>query len=191
MSAIHDGTRGPGETGGDRAQSERPGVLAARRILVPVDFSVCSLAALEHAVGLAERFGSAVDVLHVWQLPSTLGRDDSVALPGHRHETVAALAESQTRQALDAVVVEVAQRGVSVRTLIEGGTPSEAIIEHARQGAYDLIVMGTHGHTGLPHLLRGSVAEQVVRRAPCPVLTIRVVEPDEYRDGDEPETEAP
>jgi universal stress protein A len=187
---MSDEAHGKDDTVGQATRAERPGAVAARRILVPVDFSACSLAALEHAVGLAQRFGSAIDVVHVWQLPRTLGREDSLEVAGHRHETVAAFAESQTRRALDAVVFEVAQRGVVVRTVIENGMPAESIVRLAGLGGYDLVVMGTHGHTGLAHLLRGSVAEQVVRRAPCPVLTIRVVDPIMHQGFEEPETEA-
>lgn len=167
--------------GGHAARAERPALMSARRILVPLDFSACSLAALEHAVELAQRFGSSIDVLHVWSPPRTLGPDDAVALPGRALETVADFAHSEAHGPLDAVIYEVAQHGVSVRALLECGDPAAAIVRIAGEGGYDLVVMGTHGHTGLSHLLRGSVAERVVRRAPCPVLTIRVVDPEMHQ----------
>ncbi len=167
-------------------------MIASGRILVPIDFSVCSLAALEHALAMAGRFGSSVDVLHVWSLPRTLGPSDAVALPGHRHETVAAFAGSQRSQLLDELMVDVAGRGVEVRSRVDCGDPSAEIIRIAEADGYDLIVMGTHGRSGLSHLLRGSVAEQVIRRAPCPVLTIRVVGGDmDDEDTEDAEVEVP
>lgn len=154
-------------------------MIASGRILVPIDFSACSLAALEHALAMAERFGSSVDVLHVWSLPRTLGPDDAVALPGHRHETVAAFADTQAAQVLEQMMIDLAGRStVEVRSRVEGGDPGAEIIRIAEQDGYDLIVMGTHGGSRLSHILRGNVAEKVIRRAPCPVLTIRVVNED-------------
>ena len=165
-------------------------MIASGRILVPIDFSACSLAALEHALAMAARFGSSIDVLHVWSLPHTLGASDAVALPGHGHETVAAFARSQTGQLLDELMVDVAGRGVEVRSRVDSGDPVAEILRIAEEDGYDLIVMGTHGRSGLSHLVRGSVAEQVIRRAPCPVLTIRVVDGAMHEDIEDTETEA-
>lgn len=152
-------------------------MMASGRILVPIDFSTCSLAALEHALAMAARFGSSVEVLHVWSLPLTLGAGDPVALPGHTHETVATFAGSQAARLLDQMMIDLAGRGtVEVHSRVQRGDASEEIVRIADEGGYDLIVMGTHGRSGLNHLLRGSVAEQVIRRATCPVLTIRVVD---------------
>lgn len=137
-------------------------MIASGRILAPIDFSACSLAALEHALAMAARFGSSVDVLHVWSLP--VG-----------HET-AAFADTQAAQLLDQMMDDLAGGGtVEVRSRVQSGDAVAEIVRIAEEDGYDLIVMGTHGGSGVNHLLRGSVAEQVIRLAPCPVLTIRVV----------------
>jgi nucleotide-binding universal stress UspA family protein len=173
-----------------KAGSGRPAISASGRILVPVDFSACSLAAMEHALALAERFGSTIELLHVWSLPSGLGPDEAVPLAGRSGETVSEYAESQASEFLQSMLFDLEERGARVRGTLERGEPVQAILQAAREGGHDLIVMGTHGRTGLAHLLRGSVAEQVVRRAPCPVLTIRVVDPGMHQDLDA-ETEEP
>jgi nucleotide-binding universal stress UspA family protein len=66
--------------------------------------------------------------------------------------------------------------GLAINTAVVSGRPAHAIVEHAKDGGFDLIVMGTHGRTGLSHAMMGSVAERVVRRAPCPVLTVQMAE---------------
>jgi universal stress protein A len=164
--------------------NSRPAIIASGLILVPVDFSDSSLAAVEHALALAERFGSTIELLHVWSLPSALGPDEPVPLPDHAGETMSEYAEGQAGEALESMLVDLQERGARVRAKLERGEPVKTILDTAREGGHDLIVMGTHGRTGLAHLVRGSVAEQVVRRAPCPVLTIRVVDADAQHDGD-------
>jgi universal stress protein A len=173
-----------------RSNSVRPAIIANGRILVPLDFSDCSLAAMEHALGLAERFDSGIELLHVWSLPAALGPDEAVPLPDHAGETMSEYAEAQANEILQSMLLDLQGRGARVRGRLERGEPVKAILQAAREGGHDLIVMGTHGRTGLAHLLRGSVAEQVVRRAPCPVLTIRVVDPDFDSDFG-PELEGP
>jgi universal stress protein A len=138
-------------------------MVASGRILVPVDFSACSLAALDHALAMATRFGSSVDVLHVWSTPGG-------------HETVAAFADSEAAQLLDQALNALAGGDtVEVRSRVQRGEAVAEIVRIADEDGYDLIVMGTHGRSGPSQLPRGSVAEQVIRRAPCPVLTIRAV----------------
>lgn len=160
-------------------------MMASGRILVPIDFSTCSLAALEHALAMAARFGSSVDVLHVWSLPRTLGPGDALALPEHLHETVADFANTHAGQLLDQIMVDLAGRvTVEVRSRVHRGDAGAEIIRIAEQDGYDLVIMGTHGRSGLNQLLRGSVAEQVIRGAPCPVLTIRVVDADAIEASD-------
>ena len=165
---------GPG--GAVNEQRGSATALAIGRILVPVDFSDCSLAALDHAASLAQRFGASIHVLHVWD---------------HRDQTLAHFAQTGAGEAMDSVLGDLEQHGVGgVRGRLASGDPSETIIQIAREEHYDLIVMGTHGHSGLVHLLHGSVAEKVVRRAPCPVLTVRTVDPPGDRTAaDEPPTD--
>lgn len=138
-------------------------MVASGRILVPIDFSACSLAALEHALAMAARFGSSVDVLHVWSM--TVG-----------DETAAAFADTQAARLLDQMMDDLARGDtVEVRSRVQCGDAVAEIVRIAEEDGYDLIVMGTHGSSGPSQLLRGSVAEHVIRLAPCPVLTIRVV----------------
>ncbi len=134
-----------------------------RRILVPVDFSTCSKDALEHAIALSERYyGASIDVLHVWESPR----------PSSSTSVEAARVEAM--KAMEKVLAEHEAKGViTIHRVHEGGEPVPAILEFARRGNYDLIVMGTHGRTGMAHDYHGSVAEKVDRRAPAPVLTIR------------------
>jgi nucleotide-binding universal stress UspA family protein len=137
------------------------GMSAPRSILVPVDGSPASVAALEHAAALAEDGGARVDVLHV-EAPEVLG---SPLSPSTRGEIQRALDE-----AVDRASARLPGR-VSRRTA--HGDPLRTILETAGGGGYDLIVMGTHGRIGRLHSMLGSVAEGVVRNAPCPVLTVR------------------
>jgi nucleotide-binding universal stress UspA family protein len=126
-------------------------------ILVPVDGSLASIAALDHAVALANDYDARLDVLHV--IPPTDPLSPAVRV--------------EVERAVDAAIA-CAQSllGARVTRQIAIGDPVREIVERARDG-FDLIVMGTHGRTGRLHELLGSVAESVVRNAPCPVLTIR------------------
>jgi nucleotide-binding universal stress UspA family protein len=146
------------------------------RILVPVDFSVCSLAALAHAAAVARASRSSIDVLHVWPLAHALV-SDALADPGGG-PTVIELAETEAGEALASVLADLEARGVEEpRGRVECGEPADVILSAALAGRYDLIVMGTHGHGGVADRVRGGVAEQVIRRSRCPVLTIRVDPP--------------
>jgi nucleotide-binding universal stress UspA family protein len=152
----------------------------AGRILVPIDFSVCSLAALAHAAEVARASRSTIDVLHVWPLAHPLALDSlaSRSTGGAPWGPVIELAETETGEALASVLSDLEARGVDApQGRVECGEPAEVILRAAREGRYDLIVMGTHGHGGVADRVRGGVAEQVIRRSRCPVLTIRVETP--------------
>ncbi len=151
----------------------------AGRILVPVDFSVCSLAALAHAAQVARASHSTIDVLHVWPLAHPLALDALAPSTGAAPWAhVIELAETEAGEALASVLSDLEARGVDApRGRVECGEPAEVILRAAREGGYDLIVMGTHGHGGVADRVRGGVAEQVIRRSRCPVLTIRVETP--------------
>jgi universal stress protein A len=144
-------------------------VLAIKTILVPTDFSPNSLGALQYAEALARRFGAAVHLLHVCQ-PATLTAATVeaalIALPD-------ADAESRSAAAAEMEKVRALIADVPVTTEIDLGSPAPCIVAAAVEHAADLIVMGTHGRGPLLHMMLGSVAERVVRAAPCPVLTIR------------------
>jgi len=140
-------------------------------ILVPTDFSTASDAALDFAKTVAGTFGASLHLLHVFEDPVIpAGFPEAYApLPA---ETRATLVDDARQQL--AARLSVADRDlVNATTAVVSGVPAMAIVEYAQDHNIDLIVMGTHGRTGVAHLFVGSVAERVVRLAPCPVLTVR------------------
>jgi len=147
-----------------------------RQILVPVDFSEPSRVAFEYAADMARPLAASVDVIHVWEAPSFVPLGSALEA-GEWNPSLVELVKKNAEKALDEFVSAAAKRGLAVRTShAEPGSPALAIAEAAKAGRYDLIVMGTHGRTGLSRTLIGSVAERVVRHAPCPVLTVRTHE---------------
>ena len=144
------------------------------RILVPTDFSPPSDAALEYARILAAKFGSTLRILHVVDDPSSSSEFVSDGFAPSTEEIQMALTE-HARKRLEHLMTTVDRSRYHAYVDAIVGTPAPAIIDYAGATGTSLIVMGTHGRTGLPHLLMGSVAEQVVRTAPCPVLTVRQV----------------
>jgi nucleotide-binding universal stress UspA family protein len=137
-----------------------------RNILVPVDGSPPSTAALDHAVALAEESSSTrVDVLHVDAPDEFEVGSTSPMAPSAREE-----AQREMDEAFERAQVRLGDR-LSRRTV--PGDPLRKIVEIASDGDYQLIVMGTHGRVGRLHMMLGSVAEGVVRNAPCPVLMVR------------------
>ena len=147
-----------------------------RYVLVPIDFSVHSERALEFAVTIAQRFGGAVELLHVVEDPFVSGAWSSEAFMPNIPELLDQLI-AEARKRLDAMKAAAAKDGGAFTATVVTGEPSNAIVDHAKAGAFDLIVMSTQGRTGLTHLFLGSVAERVLRTAPCPVLTVRAVAP--------------
>ena len=145
------------------------------RILVPVDFSPHADRALGYAATLALRFGAKLALVHVMEDPLVTGAWTSEVYVANLAEVRDQLIATAERQ-MAARRESAAAMGVTAETTVITGWPVQAIIDHAAQGAFDLIVMGTHGRTGLAHAVMGSVAERVLRRAPCPVLTVRGTE---------------
>ena len=141
------------------------------RILVPMDFSEPSDAALEYARTVATRFGGTVHLLHVAEDPYRALYSAEVYVP-----IMEGLREEILTDALDRLKnrlrsSDVRELGATAEAII--GMPARSIVEYAGAHDIDLIVMGTHGRGGMSHLLMGSVAERVVRTAGCPVLTVR------------------
>lgn len=136
----------------------------AHRILVPIDFSPYSDAALSLATSLARDGGGTLVLAHVEVIPlSAAGGEYLYAIP-----------EPPTEELLDKLEhVMPPDSHVPVERRLLAGDPADAIIRLAESENIDLIVMGTHGRRGLRRLLMGSVAEAVVRAAPCPVLTVK------------------
>jgi nucleotide-binding universal stress UspA family protein len=154
----------------DRAEDV---MLAIKNLLVATDFSECSDAALTYARALAGTFGARLHVLHVVEFAGAadvMGIGGySTALPNLYREL-----EDSAHQQLDGLISESDRRLLGAKVLLSTGEmPAHAIVEYAKAESIDLIVVGTHGRRGLAHLVMGSVAERVVRTAPCPVLTVR------------------
>ena len=134
--------------------------LPVKRILCPTDFSDYSTRSLRQAVALARWFGSEIRVLHV--VPPIL----PAPVPSEKTR------RGQAEEELAQFVASVLHEPVVVKTQVREGTPWREIEAEARALPADLIVMGTHGRSGFEHLVLGSVTEKLLRRAPCPVLTV-------------------
>ncbi|GAO03420.1 universal stress protein YxiE [Anaeromyxobacter sp. PSR-1] len=147
---------------------------AVTRVLVPIDFSPSSRAALEYAIFVAGKHGAELEVLHVWEPPGYVGPDTLALLPVGSGQPGWEQTRNEVQREVDHFLAKAAARPRSLSVRVEAGEPSDAILGMAREGGADLIVMGTHGRTGLSRLLIGSVAEAVLRRSTCPVLTLRV-----------------
>lgn len=146
-------------------------MIQLRRILVPFDFSEHSKCALDYACAFAERFGSELHLLNVVHEYYPIVPEAGVIPPeaDFDRERVAAAVEATLKKYPPAGTHSTSHvvRHVCV------GQPFVEIIRYAREQECDLIVIGSHGRTGLSHVLMGSVAERVVRKAGCPVLTVR------------------
>ena len=147
------------------------------KILVPVDFSACSDEAVSYAAFLAKALSASVEVVHAWHAPYDLGPflgQLAINDPDTGEErSLAEFVEVQAREALERTVTRLEEQGVAVSARLIEGTPKRAIVRCAEDGDYDLLVLGTHGRTGLAHVLMGSVAEWVLRHVAIPVVTVR------------------
>lgn len=140
------------------------------KILVPIDYSTHSEEAVRTAIDLAKRFSAAITLVNVYEpIDRMVPEAYWVITPEQERRVLAAFeerlgkAEKQTRDL----------GASSVATQLLEGEPALRIVDYARANAFDLIVMGTHGRTGFKHLLLGSVAERVLRTAPCAVLVVK------------------
>ncbi len=152
-----------------------PFVPTFNKILSATDFSEDSNLAIAYAEEIARRFSGELIVLHVDQpLPPVMVSPDMG--PVMDVGAMTRIAEEQrmlAQKELDKIVNRLRDSGLKARSLLKVGSPFLEVIHTAQNEGADLIVMGTHGRTGLAHVLMGSVAERVVQKAPCPVLTIR------------------
>ena len=142
-----------------------------KTILYPTDFSNGARAAMDHAISLAKDYQAKLILLYViqdisiaeWYIPSSI--------------SVADLVEDMQKSAwneMDKWMAEVSAKVKDVEKMVVRGVPFVEILQTAKNRNADLIVIGTHGRTGIDHMLFGSTAEKVVRKAPCPVLTVRI-----------------
>ena len=155
----------PAESDQEEGDPSMPVTLA--RILVPVDFSDCSLDALAFAVKVAQQAEASIILLHVLE-PVSYGLDFTLGNITTREE-----ARISWTKRLEDLASSHRQPHVPVEIQLRGGLPIDSILDSAQTMPCDLIVMGTHGRRGISHAFSGSVAEAVLRKAHCPVLTVR------------------
>lgn len=145
-------------------------VLKVRRIVVPIDFSEYSVSALRYARAFAQHFGASLILLHVNEptvFPSELGYAPIAA------ETLDQQLREDAHNRLKVLAAECTSEGLKAETEIRVGRPFNEIVTAAQEMDADMIIIATHGFTGLTHVLMGSTAERVVRHARCPVLVVR------------------
>jgi nucleotide-binding universal stress UspA family protein len=144
-----------------------------QRILVPVDYSDCSQAALEAAGQIAAAFGATLDVIHVWDRPTYVSEELKVRTEGQVRTLLDMIRENAEAEMTEFLAKVSLPASVQHSHRLVSGNPSATVLHELSEGKYDLLVVGTHGRTGLRHLMLGSVAETLVRLSPVPVLTIR------------------
>jgi nucleotide-binding universal stress UspA family protein len=151
--------------------NERRDVIEIKSILAPTDFSAHSQQSVRYACRLAERLGSELHLLHVLSEILPAGPDPLLmpVMPAEFYKE----SEDRARECLDHCLDPTWGMPAAVIPAVKWGSPVESIVSFADDHHIDLIIIATHGRTGLSHVLLGSVAERIVREAPCPVLTIR------------------
>lgn len=145
-------------------------MIRVKRVLFPTDFSECSKSAQAYACALAEQFQAELHLLYVLEDVMLMLPEPSsmVSLPPNYLMQSKANAEA----GLDRLLPASWTQGKHVVRATRMGSPAVEIANYAKEKEIDLIVIGTHGRSGVSHVLLGSVAEKVVRKAPCPVLTV-------------------
>lgn len=143
-------------------------MISLKRILVPTDFSDSGKTALRYAVAMADQFGAAVDLMHVIEPPPP-----GALLSRLPVEELKQKMTENAEQQMEELHSEWGDYAFPVTRLIIHGYPFVEIIRQAKESDADLIIMGTHGRGAIGHMLIGSVAEKVVKKAPCPVLTVK------------------
>ena len=148
-------------------------LLRIKDILVPVDFSTCSRKAVVYALSFARQFGAKLTLLHV--VPAYYATDPYGLT---QYERIEGELRTKGEQKLNGLISELVPASTKTEAQTVNGHPGTEIVDAARDLQADLIIIATHGYTGLKHVLFGSTAEHVVRNAPCPVLTVRQKESD-------------
>jgi nucleotide-binding universal stress UspA family protein len=152
-----------------------------KKVLVPVDFSDYSKSSLRYAVNFAKRFNAEINLIYVVE-PMVYPPDFSmgqIALPSVDIEM-----DKRASEELSNLAKKEIPHDIKSKTIVKTGKPFVEIIETAVEEDVDLIIIATHGHTGIEHVLFGSTAEKVVRKAPCPVLTLREpIKGFEFKEG--------
>jgi nucleotide-binding universal stress UspA family protein len=143
---------------------------SGKKILVPVDFSFGSERAVEKAAELARVMDASVELMHVYQLPVFALPDSSITVS----PTYIADLTDRAQRALEKHRATLLADGIQASCKLMEGMPAQAIVEHAKDISAEMIVMGTHGHSGFKRFLLGSTAERVVRMASVPVLSVHL-----------------
>jgi nucleotide-binding universal stress UspA family protein len=153
--------------------------MPVHHVLVPIDFSTYAELALDYAIAVAQKLQARLTLLHVIQPPlvasAHMGVWPSLAF-------VAELKAAITSD-MEGYLARVIAAGLEGEIVVEHGAPFQQILDTAKARQADLIILGTHGRTGLVHVLLGSVAEKVARLAPCPVLIARQPTPGAILEG--------
>lgn len=145
-------------------------MIKLKKILCPIDFSACSTYALTYAIDISLKDHASLYLIHV--IETYMGDIGDIL-----KQIDLLLDDKQTdnlKMRLINLIPDEIRTNISIDTLVVKGTPFVEIIKAAKDNQVDLIVMGTHGKTGLDYILIGSVAERVIQRSPCPVLSIRL-----------------
>jgi len=141
-----------------------------KKVLVPIDFSDYSKSALKYAADFAQKFNAEMILIYVVE-PVIYPPDFSmgqIAIPSINTEW-----DMKAKEELDKLADTEISNSITVKTIIKTGKPFIEVIETASEEDVDIIIIASHGHSGMEHILFGSTAEKVVRKAPCPVLTLR------------------
>ncbi len=147
--------------------------MAPKLILVPIDYSACSRTALRFAADLAERYHAALDIVHVWDRPSYVTDVMLTTTEVMSRKSLFHLIQENAQRDLDEFLkgTELPQAMVATGRLLSGD-PATTLLNEIKQGRHGLVVIGTHGRTGLSHILLGSVAEKLVRLSHVPVVVV-------------------
>jgi nucleotide-binding universal stress UspA family protein len=149
--------------------------MGIRRIMVPLDYSDNSKIALAYGAELALGFGASLDIVHVWDRPTYLTDAVMVQRPGEEHKPIGELIRENAQHDMAEFLSQVSlPAALSSTSRLISGEPASALLAELKKGEHDLVVLSTHGRTGLAHLLLGSIAEKLVRLSPVPVLTVPV-----------------
>jgi len=159
---VREATRGPIRTAAEG--------IVLEKILVPVDFSDCAKEGAKYASVFATRVGADLLLMHVVHPPDIMAVEGTIAGPDGPQLVETALLEAEDK--LDEMVNFLPLVGISAETQVEVGTPIDKLAEATARPDVDMVITSTHGYTALRHALLGSVAEQLVRRASCPVLVV-------------------
>lgn len=145
-------------------------MISIKKVLFPTDLSDAAAEAQLYACALAEQFGAELHILSVMQDMAMVSPDPNMpwVIPASSLEEIRLSLESALKAIPDAKWAE----GRTIHRVLRSGTPFLEVVKYAEEQDIDVIVVGTHGRSGLTHMLLGSTAERIVRKAPCPVLTV-------------------